>query len=60
MEELKQETIGELKASVDSVVDNKNHLAHGDPGEITYGRAKRYFEDTVKVVELIERQVSPG
>jgi len=53
-EQLSKNTEGERKAAVDSIVANRNQIAHGQPVEITYGRIKRYYDKVVEVLELIE------
>lgn len=52
--ELDAVTAGRLKDAVDSIVTNRHHIAHGRDVGITYARIKDYYEDAVKVVELIE------
>lgn len=53
--QLEAATGGELEAAVDSVVANKNQIAHGRDVGITYVRIKNYYEDVVEVVDLIEK-----
>ncbi len=53
--ELETATEGELKDAVDSIVANKNHIAHGRDVGITYTRIKNYYEEAIKVVDLIEK-----
>jgi len=53
-DELDTATEGELKDAVDSVVANRNQIAHGKDVGITYTRIKNYYEDTIRVVDLIE------
>jgi len=52
--QLEAATEGELKDAVDSVVANKNQIAHGRDVGITYARIKGYYEDVIQVVNLIE------
>lgn len=47
-------TEGELKEAVDSIVANRNQIAHGANVGITYVVIKRYYQSVVKVVDLIE------
>lgn len=54
--DLQAKTDGELKDAVDSIVANRNNIAHGRPVDITLVRVREYFQKTVKVVELIEKQ----
>ncbi len=54
-DELEAATEGKLKAAVDSVVANRNQIAHGENVGITYRRIKDYYEDIVEVVNIIEK-----
>jgi len=47
-------TEGELKEAVDSIVANRNRIAHGADVGLTYVAIKRYYQNVVKVVDLIE------
>lgn len=53
--ELETATEGELKDGVDSIVANRHQIAHGRDVGITYTRIKNYYEDAIKVVDLIEK-----
>ena len=53
---LESATKGEMKLAVDSIVANRNQIAHGESVEITYSRVQRYYENVVSVIELIEEQ----
>lgn len=55
---LEDATKDEYKAAVDSIVANRNRLAHGDDVGLTYVRVKEYYERVQKVVEIIENQCS--
>jgi HEPN superfamily RiboL-PSP-like protein len=55
-DELETFLVDERRDHVDSVVANKNQIAHGENVGITYMRAKDYFDSVVEVVEFIERQ----
>lgn len=54
-DELETATEGELKDAVDSIVANRNQIAHGRDVGITYTRIKNYYEDAIKVVDLVEK-----
>ena len=56
---LRKDTEGELKDSVDSIVSNRNNIAHGQDVAITYVRIKIYYQNALKVVDLIENQCNP-
>lgn len=53
---LREKTEGELKDAVDSIVANRNRIAHGEDVGITYHRIKGYYQDAIKVIELIDNQ----
>jgi hypothetical protein len=53
-DELKQVTDGELKDAVDSIVNNRNNIAHGRNSDITFGRMEEYYRKAVKVIDLVE------
>jgi len=53
-DKLKEATDGELKDAVDSIVNNRNNIAHGRNSDITYGRIKEYFKKAVKVIDMLE------
>ncbi len=54
--ELRVATEGEPKDAVNSIVANKNSIAHGEPVGITVARMTRYYESSLKVLETIETQ----
>lgn len=53
---LRNATKNELKDAVDSIVANRNNIAHGESVGISYVRVRDYYQNVVKVVKLIERQ----
>jgi len=55
-EDLEKTTKDVIKESIDSIVANRNVIAHGGSVGITIGSMKRYYEDAVKLINLIERQ----
>jgi hypothetical protein len=44
----------ELKDSVDSTIANRNSIAHGKNVGISYVTMKKYYENVIKVLEIIE------
>lgn len=46
----------EMRTSIDTIVNNKNLLAHGQSSGITYDQLKKYFENLLKVLDFIEKQ----
>ncbi len=57
-EHLRNSIEGEPKDAIDSIVANRNRIAHGEDVGITYVRIKSYYESAIKVVEVIEEQCS--
>jgi len=52
---LENATEGELKAAVDSIVANRNQIAHGVDVGISFVTIRGYYQSAVKVVDLIEK-----
>lgn len=52
--DLEAATKGRLWSVVDSIVDNRNHIAHGQHSGISYALIKQYYEDAKKVVEVLD------
>ena len=44
----------EQKAALDSVVNLKNHVAHGKPTTLSFVRVKNYYQNIRKVVEVVQ------
>ncbi len=49
-------TEGEPKDAINSIVANRNNIAHGESVGITYSRIQQYYENAIKVVDLIDDQ----
>lgn len=49
----------ELKVAVDSIVNNKNQIAHGQNVTISFITVRTYYEHAVKVIEFVEQQTNP-
>ena len=47
---------GRIKDSVDSIVANRNSIAHGTNVVITYVRMKNYYDDVKILVDFLTRQ----
>ena len=54
--ELELDNNSEIKDSIDSIVKNRNKIAHGENVGITYSRIKSYYENALKLVKLLEEQ----
>jgi len=52
--ELDSKTAGKLRDAVDSIVANRHQIAHGRDVGITYASIKNYYEDAIRVVEIIQ------
>lgn len=48
---------GERKDAIDSIVANKNNIAHGRQIGLTLSRMKTYFEKMVEVVDFIKELI---
>ena len=55
-EHLRSVTQGEPKDAIDSIVANRNRIAHGESVTITYTRIRSYYQNAIKIVELIDEQ----
>ena len=53
---LKTETRDQLKDHIDSLVANRNQIAHGKDVGLSHVRLNDYYQSAVKVIELIEEQ----
>jgi hypothetical protein len=52
---IKNEEIGD---SINSLVDNRNHIAHGIDIGITYSGIKGYYSNSIKLLKIIDKQCS--
>jgi hypothetical protein len=52
--ELDAATIGELKAAIDSIVNNRNQIAHGENVTISLSQLREYYRDACKVLDLVD------
>lgn len=55
-EQLELSTEGKLKYAIDSIIANRNSIAHGGTVGITYARIQDYYQSAIKVIELIDEQ----
>ena len=58
-DQLKSSTEGEPKDAIDGIKANRDRIAHGGNVGITYTTISRYYQNALKVVELIEDQCNP-
>jgi hypothetical protein len=47
---------GEPKDAVDSIVANRNRIAHGEDVSVSYANIRAYYMSSTKVIQLIEDQ----
>jgi hypothetical protein len=57
-ESLGMQVEGRLKDAVDSIVANKNNIAHGRDVGLTYVAVREYFQCAKKVIALLVREVA--
>lgn len=55
-EQLEAETDGEIKAAVNSIVTNRNKIAHGEDVSLGLVGLQGYYKSAKKLVRLIEQQ----
>jgi len=46
------------KEAIDSLMNDRHHIAHGGSSAITFARVKDYWEKTLEVIDFIESQLS--
>ena len=55
-DELDRFAEGEIKDSIVSIVAIRNKIAHGDNVGITFTRIKKYYENTILLIDFLEKQ----
>ncbi len=55
-ESIKSSTQGEIKDQVDSLVANRNRIAHGRDVGLSHFRLREYYRSALRVIELVEKQ----
>lgn len=53
-DKLESITTDEQKDAVDSIVANRNRIAHGVNVSISYDRVRKYYQNILKVIQLLE------
>jgi hypothetical protein len=53
-EDVEAATEGELKDSVDSIVQNRHQIAHGQNTGISLVTVRKYYLNVVRVIEIVE------
>lgn len=54
--ELEEFIAGERKAALDSIVANRNQIAHGQSGDLTYARVQTYYANICEIVEFLREK----
>jgi RiboL-PSP-HEPN len=49
-------TDGELKDAIDSVVQNRHQIAHGQQSGISLATIKDYYDNVVRVIDVVEAE----
>ena len=44
----------DMKSSLNSVISNRNNIAHGNPDSITFGNMKTHYSNMKKVINLLD------
>lgn len=57
---LETQAEGEIKNAVDSICNNRNLIAHGRDSGISFARIRGYYEQAVRLIEMIEKQCVGG
>ena len=55
-QELEQFIMGERKDALDSIVANRNQIAHGQTVGITYARVQKYYESICQIVDFLREK----
>jgi len=55
-EKIRLATEGEIKDAIETIGINRNKIAHGENVGITYVNIKKYYENVLKLIELLEKQ----
>ena len=53
---IEQQLDEEMKDAINSIVSNRNQIAHGIDVGITFGQILSYYKSSVKVIEIIQKQ----
>lgn len=46
-----------LKSSLNSLISNRNNIAHGNTDSITFNNIKQYYNDTKKVIDILDQVI---
>ena len=57
---LRDTTKGKLGDSLDSIVNNRNKIAHGDDVFVSLSNLQSYFSDAQRIIELVYNECDPA
>ena len=57
---LRTETRDQLKDHIDSLVANRNQIAHGKDVGLSHVRLNEYYQSALRVIEIVEEQCATG
>ena len=57
-DEVEAKVVGKIKSSVDSIMANRNSIAHGRSSSISLGRVQTYYNDARLIVSISRTAVS--
>ena len=57
---MESESQGKLKLQVDSLVNDRNQIAHGRDVRLSYAELQEYYQSALDVIELVEKQCGAG
>jgi hypothetical protein len=53
-EKFEKELNADLKSSLNSIISNRNNIAHGNPDSITFGNMKTHYENMKKIISILD------
>ena len=56
MKMLEEATKGEIKAAINSIVSQRNLIAHGESSSISYEQLKKYYQKAIEGIQILESQ----
>ena len=56
MKMLEGATKGEIKAAINSIVSQRNLIAHGESSSISFEQLKKYYDKAIEGIRIIESQ----
>lgn len=57
VEKYRSEINEELASSLNSLISNRNNIAHGENDNITFRSIEKYYSDTKEVIEILKKVV---